>query len=126
MPAADVRQGDVFWVDFGEPRGSEPGYRRPCVVVQNGLFNQSRLRTVVVCALTSTIWLAARPGNVALDVGEANLSKPSVVNVTQIFTVDRSALGQRVGVLSRRRVEEVVRGIGLVLRPRGPVERADG
>ncbi|MBI2941715.1 MAG: type II toxin-antitoxin system PemK/MazF family toxin [Chloroflexi bacterium] len=116
----EVSQGEVFWVDFGEPSGSEPGYRRRCVVVQNDVFNRSRLATVIVCALTSTLRLAARPGNISLLAGEGNLPAASIANVTQVFTVDRSALGDRIGALSRQRVREIVAGIRLVLEPREP------
>jgi mRNA-degrading endonuclease toxin of MazEF toxin-antitoxin module len=81
------RQGDVYWIDLGAPSGSGPGYRHPHVVIQNNVFNRSRINTVVVCALTSNLRRAQAPGNVLLEVGEANLPKQSVVNVSQIFTV---------------------------------------
>ena len=113
-----IRQGDVYWVDLGEPSGSEPGYRHPCVVVQNDVFNQSRIRTVVVCALTSNLKRAEAPGNVLLEKGEANLPKQSVVNVSQIFTVDKTQLGDHIGTLSPRRVRQILAGILLVLTPR--------
>ena len=83
-----IRQGDVFWVDPGLPSGSGPGYRHPYVVIQNNAFNRSRINTVVVCALTSNLKRAGAPGNVLLDIGEADLPRQSVVNVSQIFTVD--------------------------------------
>ncbi len=113
-----IRQGDVYWVDLGEPVGSEPAYRHPCVVVQNNLFNQSRIRTVVVCALTSNLKRAGAPGNVLLEKGEAHLPKQSVVNVSQIFTVDKRQLGEYIGTLSSRRVQQILEGIRLVLEPR--------
>jgi len=115
-----IRQGDVYWVDLGEPSGSEPGYRHPCVVVQNDVFNQSRIRTVVVCALTSNLKRAEAPGNVLLEKGEANLPKQSVVNMSQIFTVDKTQLGDHIGTLSPRRVRQILAGILLVLTPREP------
>ncbi len=115
-----IRQGDVYWVDLGEPSGSEPGYRHPCVVVQNDVFNQSRIRTVVVCALTSNLKRAEAPGNVLLGKGEANLPKQSVVNVSQIFTVDKTQLGDYIGTLSPRRVRQILAGVLLVLTPREP------
>ncbi len=115
-----IRQGGVYWVDLGEPSGSEPGSRHPCVVVQNDVFNQSRIRTVVVCALTSNLKRAEAPGNVLLEKGEANLPKQSVVNVSQIFTVDKSQLGDYIGTLSSRRVRQILAGILLVLTPREP------
>ena len=113
-----IAQGDVFWVDFGKPSGSQPGYRHPHVVVQNNVFNRSRLNTAVVCALTSNLKRAEAPGNVLLEKGEANLSKQSVVNVTQIFTVDKANLGERIGSLSRERIKQILDGILLVIEPR--------
>lgn len=113
-----IRQGDVYWVDLGEPVGSAPGYRHPCVVIQNNLFNRSRIHTVVVCALTSNLKRAQAPGNVLLAPGEANLSKRSVVNVSQILTVDKSQLGAQIGRLSAQRVRQILDGIRLVLEPR--------
>jgi mRNA interferase MazF len=113
-----INQGDVFWVDLGEPSGSAPGYRHPHVVVQNNVFNRSRINTVVVCTLTSNLHRATAPGNVLLPHGEANLPKQSVVNVSQLFTIDKSQLGEKIGALSPMRVREVLDGIQLVLEPR--------
>jgi len=113
-----IHQGDVYWIELGEPGGSEPGDRHPHVVVQNDLFNQSRIRTVVVCPLTSNLRRAEAPGNVALDHGEANLPKASVVNVSQVFTVDKAQLADYVGTLSPARVRAILDGIALVLEPR--------
>jgi mRNA interferase MazF len=87
-----IHQGDVYWINLGTPKGSEPGYRHPYVVIQNDVFNCSRISTVVVCALTSNLKRAESPGNVLLEKGEANLTKQSVVNITQIFTIDKSRL----------------------------------
>ena len=113
-----IDQGDVFWVDLGEPSASEPGYRHPHVVIQNNVFNHSRINTVVVCALTSNLTRAKAPGNVLLDKGEANLPKQSVVNVSQIFTVDKRALGEKIGALSQGRVRQILQGVRLVIEPR--------
>ncbi len=113
-----INQGDIFWVDLDEPEGSEPGYRHPHVVVQNNLFNKSSIRTVIVCALTSNLKRASSPGNVVLEKGEASLSKSSVVNVSRVFTVDKTQLSEYIGTLSRKRVREVLEGIKLVLEPR--------
>lgn len=117
-----VREGDVYWYDFGVPRGSEPGYQRPVVVVQGELFNASALATVVVCALTSNIALARYPGNVSLDRGEAQLDRASVPVVTQIFTLDRFYLGEYVGTLVPERLARIRLGIRLML---GDDEAAD-
>ena len=113
-----IRQGDVFWVDLGEPSGSSPGYRHPHVVIQNNIFNKSRINTVVVCVITSNLKRAAAPGNVLLEKGEANLPKQSVVNVSQIFTVDKQDLAERIGTLSLQRIQQILAGINLVLEPR--------
>ena len=115
-----IQQGDIFWIDLGDPAASEPGYRHPHVVVQNNVFNQSRIRTIVVCALTSNFRRAAAPGNVLLDPGEANLPRQSVVNVSQIFTVDKGQLSEKIGTLSSARVREILDGMWLVLEPREP------
>ncbi len=114
-----IRQGDIFWVELAPPMGSEPGYRHPHVVVQNNLFNQSRIRTVVVCALTSNLMRAGAPGNVLLSAHEANLPRQSVVKVSQLFTVDKTQLDEYVGSLGPERVREILAGIQLVLEPRG-------
>ena len=110
-------QGDIYWIDLGEPSGSEPGYSHPHVVIQNNVFNQSRINTVVVCALTSNLKRAVAPGNVLLDPGEANLPKQSVILVTQIFTVDKAFLGEYIGSLSTRRIHQILDGIRLVTEP---------
>lgn len=113
-----VKQGDIFWIDFGEPAGSEPGYRHPHVVIQNNIFNRSRLGTVVVCALTSNLKRAKAPGNVPLEKDEANLPKQSVVNMSQIFTVNKSDLVEKIGSLSRKRILQILEGIQLLTEPR--------
>ena len=113
-----IDQGDIYWVDLGEPSRSAPGYRHPHVVIQNNLFNRSRINTVVVCVLTSNLRRAEAPGNVLLEEGEGNLPKQSVVNVSQIYTVDKRDLVERIGMLSRRRMREVLAGVMLVLEPR--------
>lgn len=113
-----VNQGDVYWVELGEPIGSEPGYRHPHVVIQNNLFNRSRINTVVVCALTSNLKRAEVPGNVILEQGEANLPKRSVVNISQIFTVDRMQLDEYIGAVSRARMRQILKGVRLITEPR--------
>ena len=112
-----IQQGDVFWIELGEPTGSDPGYRHPHVVIQNNLFNQSRIRTAIVCPLTSNLKRAKAPGNLLLSSGEANLPKPSVVNVSQVFTVDKAQLSELIGTLSPDRVREILTGVHLVLDP---------
>ena len=113
-----INQGDIYWIDLDEPSGSEPGYRHPHVIIQNNLFNRSRINTVVVCALSSNLKRANVPGNVLLEPGEAGLSKQSIILVSQIFTVDKTQLSEYIGTLSSRRVRQILDGIRLVIEPR--------
>lgn len=115
-----INQGDIYWIELGEPEGSEPGYKHPHVIVQNNLFNRSKINTALVCPLTTNLKRAGAPGNVLLDNKEANLPKESVVNVSQVFTVDKSQLGEYAGTLSARRVIEILNGIKLVMEPCEP------
>ena len=113
-----TRQGEIYWIDLGSPTGSGPGYRHPHVVIQNNVFNQSRINTTMVCALTSNLGRENAPGNVRLNKGEGNLQKQSVVNVSQVFTVDKSQLVERIGTLSMERIREILEGLLLVIEPR--------
>jgi mRNA interferase MazF len=109
-----IRQGEVYWLHFGAPEGSEPAGRRPALVVQHDRFNRSAISTTVVAAVTSNLRLAAMPGNVRLRRGEAGLMLPSVVNVSQLRTIDRSRLGERIGILGPARLLEVLQGLALL------------
>ena len=113
-----IVQGDVYWVDLGVPRGSEPGFRNPYVVIQNDAVNVSRIRTVIVCLITSNLQRAKAPGNVLLETDEANLPAPSVVNVSQIYTIDKEMLDERIGTLERGRVRQILNGLMLMVEPR--------
>lgn len=106
-----INRGDIFWVKLDEPSGSEPDYAHPYVVVQDNVFNRSRINTVIVCALTSNMKQAKAPGNVLLDVGEANLPRQSVVVVSKISAVDKAQLGEYVGSLSEERIEQILAGM---------------
>jgi mRNA interferase MazF len=108
-----MRQGDVYWLRFAG-KGSEPRGRRPAVVVQHDRFNRSAIRTTVVAAITSNLRLAAMPGNVRLRKGEANLPRPSVVNVSQVLTIDRARLTEHVGTLGTERRRAVLGGLALL------------
>ena len=112
-----INQGDVYWVDLGDPVASEPGFRHPHVVVQNDLFNESRIGTVVVCSLTSNLKRSTAPGNVTLKKGEAGLPKKSVVNISQLFTLNRGDLVEKIGTLSSKRIEQISKGIHLLTDP---------
>jgi mRNA interferase MazF len=110
-----IAQGDVCWADLPDPVGSGPGFRRPVVVVQGEALNRSRIATVVCVPLTSNLKWADAPGNVTLSARSTGLSKESVANVSQIVTLDRSVLTERVGRISRRQLELLFAGIDLVL-----------
>ncbi|CAN2040881.1 mRNA interferase [Candidatus Magnetomoraceae bacterium gMMP-15] len=116
-----IHQGNIFWINLGTPKGSEPGYKHPHVVIQNDIFNKSRIKTVVVCSITSNLIRADSPGNVLLEKGEANLSKQSVVNITQIFTVDKSRLVEKIGRLSSWRVKQILDGLKFLTEPQDSI-----
>ena len=113
-----INQGDIYWIELEEPAGSEPAYRHPHIVIQNNVFNRSRINTVIVCALTSNLKRASAPGNVLLEMGEASLPKQSVVVVSQVFTVDKTQLGEYIGTLAKRRIGQILEGLKLLTEPR--------
>jgi mRNA interferase MazF len=113
-----IEQGEIYWVDLGEPSGSGPGYRHPHIVIQNNLFNSSTINTVVVCSLTSNVQRGLSPGNVTLKKGEANLSKKSVVNITQMYTLDKNDLEEKIGKVNSERMKEILSGVQLLTEPR--------
>lgn len=110
-----IAQGDVCWSDLPDPVGSGPGFRRPVVVVQGDAFNRSRIATVVCVPMTSNLKWTDAPGNVLLPARSTGLGKDSVANVSQIVTLDRSVLGERVGRVSRKQLALLFAGIDLVL-----------
>lgn len=111
----ELARGDVWWADLPDPQGSEPGYRRPLLIVQNDAFNRSRLRTVIAVVLTGNVRLVDAPGNVLVPAKESGLSRDSVANVSQVITVDRDALTERVGRLPGSLIEQVASGLRLAL-----------
>jgi len=113
-----VQQGEIYWVDLGEPRGSEPAYKHPHIVIQNDVFNASLINTVVVCSLTSNFKRAGSPGNVSLRKGEANLTKKSVVNISQLYTVNKDDLIDKIGKVSESRMNQIIEGIQLLIQKR--------
>ena len=113
-----IEQGEIYWVNLEEPIGSEPGYRHPHIIIQNNLFNSSNINTVVMCALTTNLKRGLSPGNVLLKKGEANLSKKSVVNITQIYNVDKTYLDEKIGRVNSTRIKEILAGIQLLTEPR--------
>jgi mRNA interferase MazF len=110
-----MKRGEVWWASLPAPAGSGPGYRRPVVVVQSNPFNQSRISTVTVAGITSNLALAEAPGNVRVGRAESGLAKASVVNVSQLVTLDRSQLTQRVRALPGDVVRAIDDGLRLSL-----------
>jgi mRNA interferase MazF len=108
-------RGEIWWANLPDPVGSEPGYRRPVLVIQDDTFNQSRISTVIVVIITSNIQLAEAPGNVLVPRGVSGLSRDSVVNVSQIFTIDKTFLAERIGSLPDYLQEEIDKGLRTVL-----------
>jgi mRNA interferase MazF len=111
----DVRRGEVWWADLDEPRGSEPGYRRPLLIVQDDAFNRSRIETVLAVVLMSNLRLREAPGNVLIPARAVGLPKDSVANVSQFVTVDRAFLDRRIGRLPAPLMAAVDSGLKLVL-----------
>jgi mRNA interferase MazF len=109
-----ILQGEVYWIDFGPTKGSAPAERHPCVVVQSDVFNRSRIATTVVCLVTSNLDRARAPGNVALRKGDGNLPKESVVNVSQVLTVEKADLVERIGKLPAGSIEAIRSGLHLL------------
>ena len=112
----DIQRGEIWWADLPEPRRSEPGHRRPVLVVQADSFNSSRIQTAIVAAITSNVQLADAPGNVLLPASSVGLSRNSVVNISQLLTLDRSFLTEQVGVLPPRLQRSVDDGLRMVLQ----------
>lgn len=110
-----MKRGEVWWADLAEPVGSGPGYRRPVLVIQSKPFNESQIATVVVAVITTNLGLAEAPGNVRLSKSESGLPKPSVVNVSQIITLDKSVLTEKVKSLPSAVMQRIDEGLRLVL-----------
>jgi len=113
-----INQGDVYWIELDGPEGSELGYRHPHVIVQKNLFNRSKIKTVLVCPLTTNLKRAKAPGNVVVGKNESNLPKESVANVSRVFAVDKTQLDEYVGTLAPKKVAEIIDGIKPLLDPR--------
>ncbi len=110
-----IQQGEIWWAILPAPRESEPGYRRPVVIVQDNPFNQSRINTIICAVITSNLRLANAPGNVFLPADDTGLSKDSVANVSQLITLDRIFLTERANMLPERLLEKILDGVLLVL-----------
>jgi mRNA interferase MazF len=110
-----MQRGDIWWADLPEPTGSGAGYRRPVVIIQADAFTRSRIATIIVVAITSNLRLATAPGNVFLSSSESNLPKDSVINASQIITLDKLFLDTYIGRISAQTVTKMEEGIRLVL-----------
>ncbi len=110
-----MKRGEIWWADLPPPRGSEPGFRRPVVIVSDDRFNDSALRTVIVIALTTNLRLGDLRGNVAVPARGTGLSKASIANVTQLSAIDRGDLDGRIGRIPHRLMDDIDNGLRLVL-----------
>lgn len=110
-----MRRGEIWWASLPDPVGSMPGYRRPVLIIQSDTFNASAIKTVAVLSITSNLRLANSPGNLLITPKQSGLTRDSVVNVSQILTVDKTALTERAGTLPARIMEQVEDGLRLVL-----------
>lgn len=110
-----MKRGEVWWASLPEPTGSGPGFRRPVLIVQSNPFNQSRIATIMVAVITSNLALAEAPGNVRAAKADSGLSKASVINVSQVITIDRELLSSRVAALPGQVMRRVDEGLKLAL-----------
>ncbi len=110
-----MERGEIWWAELPDPEASEPGYRRPVVIVQSNAFNRSRIRTVIAVVLTSNLRLTEAPGNVLIPASDSGLPKDSVANVSQIITVDRTLLTERCSRLPAHLIRSIDDGLRLVL-----------
>jgi mRNA interferase MazF len=110
-----VKRGEIWWASMGEPRGSEPGYNRPVIIVSSNEFNQSLIQTVIVVIVTSNLRLVDAPGNFKITKKQSNLNKDSVVNVSQLITLDKTFLTEQVGKLNSKNISYLNEGVRLVL-----------
>jgi len=110
-----MNRGEIWWANLLDPRGSEPGYRRPVIIISSDTFNRSLIKTVIVVVITSNRLLAKAPGNVMLPAGDTGLSKDSVANVSQVITLDKTFLSECMGVLPSKLLQRVEAGLRLVM-----------
>jgi len=111
-----IKRGEIWWAELPEPFGSEPGYKRPLLIVQSNEFNNSNINTVIAAVITANVRLAAAPGNTLLSAKKSKLPKKSVVNISQLITIDKSFLTEKVHILSNKVMEQIDNGIRLVLK----------
>ncbi|MCK5529617.1 MAG: type II toxin-antitoxin system PemK/MazF family toxin [Kiritimatiellae bacterium] len=111
-----MKRGEIWWASLPEPKGSEPGYRRPVVLIQADEFNRSKINTVLCASITSNLALANAPGNVRISGRSSGLCKPSVVNVSQLVTLDKHFLAEKIKTLDHQSMNQVDEGLRLVLK----------
>ena len=109
-----IRKGSIYWVDFSPGKGSEPMGQRPGVVIQSDAINDSKINTVIMLAITSTLRYGELPGNVTLRKGEANMPKRCVINISQIKSVDKNSIREKIGTLTKEKLEKVEEGLKLI------------
>ncbi len=110
-----MKRGDIWWASLGEPKGSEPGFKRPVVVISSNDFNVSKIKTIIVAVITSNLRLSEAPGNIELSKKSTGLSRSSVINISQIITVDKLFLTEKIGKLPNKQLQLLNDGIKLVL-----------
>ena len=110
-----MERGEIYWVNFGVPIGSEPGYKRPAVILQSNTFNQTRIRTVICVVLTSNLDLLEAPGNILIERVVSGLPKDSVLNISQIYTVDKQSVEQKIGRLPESYIHRIDASIRLIM-----------
>ncbi len=111
-----IKRGEIWWAEIPEPVGSEPGYKRPLVIIQSNEFNNSNINTIIAAVITTNIHLAAAPGNILLSAKKSKLPKKSVVNISQLITINKSFFTEKVHTLSNKVMEQIDNGIKLVLK----------
>ena len=110
-----MKRGEIWWASLPDPAGSEPGYRRPVLIIQSDEFNRSGIKTVICSAITTNLNLAGAPGNVQLSLRSSGLSKPSVINVSQLISIDRTRLTERIKGIDTESMRQVDEGLRLIL-----------
>ncbi len=111
-----IKRGDLWWAELPEPVGSGPGYKRPLLIIQSNDFNKSKINTTIAAVVTSNLRLSAAPGNVLLSAKKSKLPKDSVINVSQIITIDKSFLTEKIHTLSTKTMSQVDKGVKLILK----------
>ncbi len=111
-----IHRGEIWWAELAEPKGSEPGYRRPVLIVSSNDFNKSLIRTVLAVVLSSNLALAEAPGNVKISQEDTGLTKDSVANVSQLITIDKDFLTELVGAVPIKILRQIEDGLRLVMK----------